>query len=119
MSPSFPLQAKVIKTSEMKQTTQITTASGPAGIHQRRNVDREIKKMLLLNAYPMLYIILWTPGIFNRLLEATGHASRVLTIMQCTTQYVGLANAITYGCSKHLRGSIQTDLTKLFKKWKG
>jgi hypothetical protein len=67
----------------------------------------------------MLYIILWAPGILNRLLEATGHKSRVLTIMQCTTQYVGLANAITYGCSQHLRKSIKADITKLFKKGGG
>jgi hypothetical protein len=78
-------------------------------------VEREIKKMLLLNAYPMLYILLWTPGILNRLVEATGHKSRVLAILQCTTQYVGLANAITYGFNEHLRRSVRTDVVKWFK----
>ena len=81
-----------------------------------RNVEREIKRMLLLNAYPILYIILWTPGMLNRLVEAAGHKSRVLTIMQCTTQYIGLANAITYGFNKHLRKLVVKDLNRLFRR---
>jgi hypothetical protein len=110
-SPSFPLQAThAIETPGAKHS-----GSGNQPPRQNRNVEREIKKMLLLNAYPMLYIILWTPGILNRLLEATGHKSRVLTILQCTTQFVGLANAITYGFNEHLRRSVRTDVAKWFK----
>lgn len=116
MTPSFPLQATVINTSGAKQTT--ATTSGQQGTRQRRNVEREIKKMLLLNAYPMLYIILWTPGILNRVLEAAGYKVRVLAIMQCTTQYVGLANAITYGCSQHLQKLIKADFSRIFRKGK-
>ena len=81
-----------------------------------RNVEREIKRMLLLNAYPILYIILWTPGMLNRLVEAAGHKSRTLSIMQCTTQYIGLANAITYGFNKHLRKLVVKDLNRLFRR---
>ncbi|RMZ70324.1 glucose receptor git3 [Pyrenophora seminiperda CCB06] len=83
---------------------------------QSRNVEREIKRMLLLNAYPILYIILWTPGILNRLVEASGHKSRVLAIMQCSTQYIGFANAITYGFNKHLRKLVVKDLNRLSKR---
>jgi len=56
-----------------------------------------IQKMLLLNAYPLAYIILWIPGIANRLYEATGHESYGLQIAQASWQLVGLANAVTYG----------------------
>jgi len=81
-----------------------------------RDVEREIKKMLLLNAYPVLYVILWAPGLINRLVEATGHKSRVLSIMQASTQFIGLANAITYGINEDLRRSIQADFRRFFQK---
>jgi hypothetical protein len=106
--PMYPVRATVIETAGAK----------PSGSKQARNVEREIKKMLLLNAYPMLYIILWTPGIINRLMEAAGHKSRVLNIMQCTTQFVGLANAITYGFNEHLRKSVMKDMSVWFKGWR-
>ncbi|CAA9965779.1 glucose receptor git3 [Pyrenophora teres f. maculata] len=94
-----------------------TFASNPSRIsNQSRNVEREIKRMLLLNAYPVLYIILWTPGMLNRLVEASGHKSRALTIMQCTTQYIGLANAITYGLNKHLRKLVAKDINRIFRR---
>lgn len=83
---------------------------------QTRNVEREIKRMLLLNAYPVLYIVLWTPGMLNRLVEAAGHKSRVLSILQCSTQYIGLANAITYGFNKNLRKLVRKDIDRLFSK---
>ena len=56
-----------------------------------------IQKMLLLNAYPLAYIILWIPGLANRLYEATGRSSPGLQIAQASWQLVGLANAVTYG----------------------
>jgi hypothetical protein len=104
----YPVRATVIETAGAK----------PSGSKRTKNVEREIKKMLLLNAYPMLYIILWTPGIINRLVEAAGHKSRVLNIMQCTTQYVGLANAITYGFNEHLRKSVKKDLAAWLEGWR-
>ena len=61
-----------------------------------------IEKVLLLNAYPLLYIILWIPGLANRLAEATGHSSKVLQVMQSTTQFVGLANAFTFGWNEEV-----------------
>ncbi|KAI9827296.1 MAG: hypothetical protein M1832_005434 [Thelocarpon impressellum] len=64
--------------------------------------ERHIKKALLLNAYPIMYIILWIPGIANRIAEASGNPTQVLGIMQASTQYVGLANAITYGLNERV-----------------
>jgi hypothetical protein len=62
---------------------------------------REIKRMLLLNGYPLLYVLLWMPGIVNRILEANGLQNhRVQNILQCSTQFVGFANAITYGLNQ-------------------
>ncbi|KAI9824731.1 MAG: hypothetical protein M1832_001557 [Thelocarpon impressellum] len=61
-----------------------------------------IKKTLLLNAYPIMYILLWLPGIANRIAEATGRPTVVLQILQASTQYVGLANAVTYGLNEQV-----------------
>jgi len=82
-------------------------------------VEYEIKKMLLLNAYPVLYIILWLPGILNRLVEAAGSSSYPLTILQCSTQYIGLANAITYGFNEHLKTMVKGDFMKWYKTRRG
>jgi hypothetical protein len=61
-----------------------------------------IRRMLLLNAYPLAYIILWIPGIVNRLIEASGHSSNVMQAIQASTQFVGLANALTYGWNERI-----------------
>jgi hypothetical protein len=95
-----------------------TTPQRSGGTHPR-DLEREIKRMLLLNAYPVLYIILWLPGIFNRLVEAAGHSSYLLTILQCSTQYIGLANAITYGFNEHLKTTVRRDLVKWYRTGRG
>ncbi|KAJ8507827.1 hypothetical protein ONZ45_g9844 [Pleurotus djamor] len=56
---------------------------------------KAVQRILLLNAYPLFYIILWIPGLANRVVEASGHSSKVTQIMQASTQFVGLANALT------------------------
>ncbi|KAG9219682.1 hypothetical protein CCMSSC00406_0005996 [Pleurotus cornucopiae] len=64
--------------------------------------QRAIQRILLLNAYPLLYILLWIPGLANRLVEASGHTSKVSQILQASTQLVGLANAVTYGWNERI-----------------
>ena len=61
-----------------------------------------IQRALLLNAYPVAYIILLLPGLANRLVEATGHTSQVAQLLQASTQLVGLANALTYGWNERV-----------------
>ena len=55
-----------------------------------------------MNGYPIFYVILSIPGITNRLVEAWGGSSKILQIMQASIQYVGLANAITYGWNERI-----------------
>ncbi|PHH87571.1 hypothetical protein CDD83_8684 [Cordyceps sp. RAO-2017] len=62
-----------------------------------------LKKMLLMNGYPLAYIILWMPGIINRLTESVGSSPRWLRALQCSTQFIGFVNAFTYGFSEHMR----------------
>ena len=61
-----------------------------------------IQRVLLLNAYPLAYIILWIPGIVNRFIEAAGHESSVAQLFQASAQLVGLANALTYGWNERV-----------------
>lgn len=66
-------------------------------------VDREIWRMLLLNMYPVTYLILWLPGIANRIAESMGYEVRWLVIAQSSTQFIGLANASVYLYKEHRR----------------
>lgn len=72
-------------------------------------VGREIKRMMLLNAYPLMYVLLWIPGLVNRLMEASGHRPSPTTnaALQVSTQFVGVANALTYGFNNHLRDRLK------------
>ena len=63
----------------------------------RSETDVEVRKFMLLNSYAMYYIILWIPGIANRVAEAFGHSVRWLQVLQASTQFIGFANAITFG----------------------
>ncbi|TFK35764.1 hypothetical protein BDQ12DRAFT_759106 [Crucibulum laeve] len=63
---------------------------------------RSIQRILLLNAYPLAYIVLLVPGLVNRLIEASGKTSRVMQVLQASTQFVGLANALTYGWNEKI-----------------
>jgi hypothetical protein len=72
-------------------TTTITPPNPPPATFTEREVH--IQKLLLLNAYPIGYIILWLPGILNRFVELGGHTNKALQIAQASTQFVGLANA--------------------------
>ena len=63
--------------------------------------------MLLMNGYPLAYIVLWIPGIANRLVESVnGVSPRWLTALQACTQYIGLINAVTYGLTEQTRRGV-------------
>lgn len=100
-------------TSYTLSLSPIPSASSPSSLPTyNRNPSlsrkqREIRRVLLLNAYPIAYVILWTPGIANRIVELTGHSSRVLNILQSSTQFIGLANAITYGCNENIKRQVR------------
>lgn len=76
-------------------------------------VKREVQKMLLLNAYPILYVLLWIPALVNRLLQAANHetSSRLLDALQTSSAFIGLANGITYGFNQQLRRLISRDIS--------
>lgn len=89
MSPT--MQNSVLKTAATHPTTR-----------PRSRPERQLRKMLLLNGYPILYILLWLPGIANRVVENFGPSPVWLQGLQATTQFMGFADVITYAYNEQL-----------------
>ncbi|KAM0326742.1 hypothetical protein ACHAQA_006615 [Verticillium albo-atrum] len=90
-------------------TVTIESATGPDARPfeaSRMPAAPNVRKMLLMNGYPLAYIILWIPGIANRLAESVGKSPRWLSALQASTQYIGLINALTYGLSEQMRQGV-------------
>ncbi|KAF5990177.1 cyclic amp receptor 2 [Fusarium bulbicola] len=99
-------EAYMPRQSQHSQTSALQTNASE--FHMRPSNDQvelEIKRMLLLNAYPFMYVLLWAPGLINRLMEASGNPnSKTINVaLQAPTQFIGLANALTYGFNHYLR----------------
>jgi hypothetical protein len=78
-------------------------SSSAATPHFRTSVmppPPNLKRMMLMNGYPLAYIILWIPGIANRLAESLDSSPVWLKALQSSTQFVGFVNAVTYGFSE-------------------
>ncbi|KAG5970415.1 hypothetical protein E4U55_001681 [Claviceps digitariae] len=122
-----------VKTSTITTTTTHTAAAiatpRPSGLQDQDFASKparesamsvakvppppNVRRMLLMNGYPIAYILLWLPGIANRLVESiNGSSPQWLTALQATTQFVGFVNAITYGYSEQMRRD-------LFLIWNG
>lgn len=74
----------------------------PPTLESIKAQEHFVHKLLLLNAYPIGYVLLWIPGVANRFFELSGSHSRILSVLQASTQFVGLANAIVYGCNERV-----------------
>jgi hypothetical protein len=82
-------------------TTTITTVStNDSRSRIRSNRAKELRRFLLLNGYPILWILLWIPGMANRAYELAGRSPTWLQVLQATTQLVGLANVLTYAVTE-------------------
>ncbi|KAM3414841.1 hypothetical protein BST61_g9985 [Cercospora zeina] len=81
--------------SHVPANTRISSAAA-------RHRKQEIRKMLLLNGYPILYVILWIPGMTTRIWEAFHPSPLWLQGLQATTQLVGFANVLTYAYNEQL-----------------
>ncbi|KAI1027616.1 hypothetical protein LB504_011639 [Fusarium proliferatum] len=75
----------------------------------RKKASPNLRRMMLLNGYPLGYLILWTPGVINRFIEIKGMSSPPwLVALLASTQYIGLVHAITYGYNEQLRRSMRS-----------
>ncbi|QSZ35484.1 hypothetical protein DSL72_008354 [Monilinia vaccinii-corymbosi] len=113
---STPLSFFDAKTSDDDQAMKLPVYHSEATVasdfiqEQKKKSNREVKHMLLLSGYPIMYILLWIPSIVNRILEATGStavSSRTLSLLQAPAQFVGFCNAVTYSLILILRGRMR------------
>jgi hypothetical protein len=99
---SYTIQLKNISPQKSGHTTATaisTIDSNDSQIRMSRN--KELRRFLLLNGYPILWILLWIPGMANRASElAHGKSPIWLQALQATTQLVGLANVLTYALTE-------------------
>jgi hypothetical protein len=101
-SANFEPKADIGHESSDISSIQAKPAMDFSTTNRARN--KKIQRALLLNAYPIAYVLLWLPGLVNRLVElSTGKSSFVLQVLQSSTQFVGVANAITYGFNERMR----------------
>ncbi|RMD40572.1 hypothetical protein DV735_g4580, partial [Chaetothyriales sp. CBS 134920] len=108
LNDSFSKEGNTITSRHPSATlpaTDLTAANGqggPRGDNQAYRRQINLRRMLLLNGYPILYVILWIPGMANRLAESVGHGALWLSALQATTQFIGFANALTYGYNEQI-----------------
>jgi hypothetical protein len=74
-----------------------------------------IEKAMLLNAYPVFYILLWIPGIANHIAEAAGHKVYILEVLQASTQLIGFANAVMFGWNERIGRHLEVRLRALVR----
>ena len=81
----------------------VQQSSGAKKREPRVPTPPNLKRMMLMNGYPIAYIILWIPGMANRLAESAGNSPRWLRALQSSTQFVGLANSLVYALIEQKR----------------
>lgn len=87
---------------EAKQTAQKRLGIKPRiRVVQSSSLDHDTKHWLFLSLFPLAYILVWIPGIVNRLIEISGHSSVTMTMLQASTQLTGFVNALVYGFREH------------------
>ncbi|ORY56307.1 uncharacterized protein BCR38DRAFT_505137 [Pseudomassariella vexata] len=70
-------------------------------VTESSQLDQDTWQWVLMVFYPLTYVLLWIPGIANRMVELMGTEYRWLTVMQASTQCTGLVNSIIYGLREH------------------
>lgn len=75
------------------------------------SAGREVRRALLSNLYPLLYILFWLPYMVHHFMDAQGvHADhpRALAVMEGMSEWIPLANTLTLGitvCMQQQRAS--------------
>ncbi|KAH7232727.1 hypothetical protein B0J15DRAFT_517610 [Fusarium solani] len=93
--------------TEIPYTDTTQQSSNNAEPSRNAPASPNLKRMLLLNGYPIAYIILWIPGMANRLAESVGTSPQWLTSLQACTQFIGMVNALTYGFTEQMQRAVQ------------
>ncbi|KAK9727463.1 hypothetical protein K7432_001796 [Basidiobolus ranarum] len=98
----------------LKKSPKSPGKTGADGLPMKRpssNEKRITRVMLKMCLYPVVYTICWIPGILNRMIEISGDSNRILTVMQASSQFIGLCDAIMYGLTENLKEEIRLRIT--------
>ncbi|KAF5861106.1 hypothetical protein ETB97_000617 [Aspergillus alliaceus] len=110
---TFQVSSSADQSLPSRHNTSTTGSRGDATQQRDKKIRyTEVRRVMLLNGYPAFYILLWIPGLLNRLFESLGHHYRWLQILQASTQFIGLANALTYSYNEGFRRQIRSLLTR-------
>lgn len=91
---------------ELKSVQMIDTEASPQPLQPAFFKDSRIQVVVQMTAYPILYVLLWIPGIVNRGIEASGRISITLQYLQASTQLIGLADTIIFATQQRNRKRI-------------
>ncbi|PBP26734.1 hypothetical protein BUE80_DR002314 [Diplocarpon rosae] len=118
---AFPIQHSNFSTEQVPQskgvfTKQRVDKQEELMIQSAAKKDQQlsIQRAMLLHAYPILYILLWIPGISMRIVDASGGTSEVLRYMQSSTQFIGVANALTFGWNEKIGQQLRARFRRRF-----
>ncbi|ORY02895.1 hypothetical protein K493DRAFT_334457 [Basidiobolus meristosporus CBS 931.73] len=104
------VQSMRIDTQEPTQS-ETMSATGISSLgRSSADEQRLIKSMRLPTLYPIIYILLWLPGLINRILKACGLSVQVMIILQSSVQFEGLANCILYGLTESKKNCLSDSL---------
>ncbi|KAG9604387.1 hypothetical protein KCU77_g1079, partial [Aureobasidium melanogenum] len=91
---------------ELKSVQIFDTEASPQPLQPAFFEDPRIQVVVQMTAYPLLYVLLWIPGIVNRGIEASGRTSITLQYLQASTQLIGLADTIIFAIQQRNRKRI-------------
>ncbi|KAI8813181.1 hypothetical protein BJ742DRAFT_849958 [Cladochytrium replicatum] len=83
-----------------KGTNRASTTNNTSGA---KKDDRLFRSMVLLALYPVTYIVLWAPGIVNRLYESLGIVNNDLVLLQSFSLLQPAANCTVWLMTQFLR----------------
>lgn len=91
---------------EPKSVQTFDTEASPQVLQAAFFEDPRIQVVVQMTAYPILYVLLWIPGIVNRGIEASGRTSITLQYLQASTQLIGLADSMIFAIQQRNRKRI-------------
>ncbi|KAF2153568.1 hypothetical protein K461DRAFT_224476 [Myriangium duriaei CBS 260.36] len=89
-------EEKAVRPGISSQRRNATMSTDNSAKKLRKQNKQNVARIMLMKAYPFAYVLLWLPGIANRLAELAGHPQQVLVILQASTQFIGFVDAVLY-----------------------
>ncbi|KAJ3227613.1 hypothetical protein HK099_001120 [Clydaea vesicula] len=81
------------KDIQINDKNQKLNQSDTSANQKNNQVNKTVNKMLL---FPILYVLLWSGGMANRILDATTGATDLSRFLQGFTQFIPFADSILY-----------------------